>query len=100
MTTPEDSNIVEAIIIEGKNIYFLKDGETFSKFLNSSKDKLTFEVNLPSQKRTIYSANFTFEELSKISPLFSIEENLDNIDQLISESISNINGFIIKNTFN
>ena len=89
MTTPEDSNIVEAIIIEGKNIYFLKDGETFSKFLNSSKDKLTFEVNLPSQKRTIYSANFTFEELSKISPLFSIEENLDNIDQLISESIMN-----------
>jgi hypothetical protein len=89
MITPKDSNIVEKITIDDKNIYFLKEGETFSQYLNDSKDKLTFEINLPKEKRYIYSVSFTFEELSKISPFFNIEENLENINQLISESINN-----------
>ena len=89
MITPKDSNIVEKIKIDDKNIYFLKEGETFSQILNDSKDKLTFEINLPKEKRYIYSVSFTFEELSKISPFFNIEENLENINQLISESINN-----------
>ena len=69
--------------------YISKEGIYFTKFLNSSKDKLIFKLNFPEDKKHFYSNDFSYEELTKTCPLFTIEENIEDIDQLLSESINN-----------
>ena len=69
--------------------YISKEGIYFTKFLNSSKDKLVFKLNFPEDKKHFYSNDFSYEELIKICPIFTIEENIEEIDQLLSESINN-----------
>ena len=69
--------------------YISKEGIYFTKYLNSSKDKLIFKLNFPEDKKHFYSNDFSYEELTKTCPLFTIEENIEDIDQLLSESINN-----------
>jgi hypothetical protein len=76
-----------------------EDGFSVKIFLNSSKDKLIFKINFPEVKKYYYSKEFTYDELTKICPLFLIEENIININNLIKESVKN-NGIKTSNTTN
>ena len=69
--------------------YITQDGFFVSKYLNSSKNKIIFKVNFPEAKKFYFSKEFTYEEIIKICPLFSIEDNVEDIDQVITESINN-----------
>ena len=64
-------------------------GIGLTKFINCSINKLIFKLIIPEDKKYIYSNAYSYEELIKICPLFNIEENIEGIDQLITESINN-----------
>ena len=103
MTTQEGLNIINTPSFENINQININDREEespiykfisengiyFTKCLNSSKNKLIFKLNIPDSKKNFYSNEYSYEDLSKICPLFTIEENIEGIDQLITESINN-----------
>lgn len=68
--------------------YITEEGFFVSKYLNSSKNKIIIKINLPEAKKYYYSKEFTYEELIKICPIFSVEDNMEDIDQVITESIN------------
>jgi hypothetical protein len=69
--------------------YFTKEGNKISKSLNSSKDKLTLKVDLEEIKKFNYFKEYTYDQICKISPIFVLEDNLEDIDKLITDSINN-----------
>ena len=69
--------------------YVNEEGISITKFFNSTKDKLIVKVNFPEAKNYFYSKEFTYQDITKSYPIFGIEENLININILISESINN-----------
>ena len=92
METKEDSNInsTENEQKDNKFIYIDKNGIYLTKNLNLSKDKLFIKLITPDDKKHLYSNEFTYENLTQVCPLFSIEENIEGIDKLISESINSL----------
>lgn len=70
-------------------IYLTEDGFSISKSLNSSKDKLIFKITFPEVRNYYYSKEFDYENITKEYPIFSIEDDILEIDKLISESINN-----------
>ena len=86
-STPTDSLNNKS---DSDSFYYLsKEGTYFTKYLNSSKDKLIFKLNFPEDKKHFYSESFSYQELIKICPLFTLEEDIEGINQLISESVNN-----------
>ncbi len=76
--------------------YITADGFLVYKSLNTSKDKLIIKINYLQVKKYYYYKEFTYEEITKIYPIFSIEENFEEIDILISESIKNYGAKVVK----
>lgn len=70
-------------------IYLTEDGFSISKYLNSSKDKLIFKITFPEVRNYYYSKELDYEDITKIYPIFSIEDDILEIDKLITESINN-----------
>ena len=68
--------------------YFTKEGNKITKSLNLSKDKLVLKVDLEEIKKFNYIKEYTYEQIIKISPIFALEENLEEIDKLITDSIN------------
>ena len=75
---------------DNKFIYIDKNGIYLTKNFNLSKDKLIIKIITPDDKKYLYSNEFTYENLTQICSLFTIEENIEGIDQLISESINSL----------
>ena len=69
--------------------YNIKEGHKIIKSLNSSRDKISIKLYMRGADKSFYSKEYTYEEIVKASPIFAIEENLENIDRLINESINN-----------
>lgn len=69
--------------------YISEDGTYLNIFLNSSNNKLNFKLNLSEDKQYLYSNDYTYEELILICPLFTIEDDIEGINQLVIESINN-----------
>ena len=69
--------------------FYTKEGQKMTKSLNSSKDKLIIKLDLEEIKNYNYSKEYTYEQIKQISPIFAFEESLEDIDQLITESINN-----------
>ena len=69
--------------------FFTKEGHKMTKSLNSSKDKLIIKLDLEEIKKYNYSKEYTYEQIKQISPIFALEESLEDIDKLIAESINN-----------
>jgi len=68
--------------------YFTKEGNKITKSLNLSKGKLILKVDLEEIKKFNYFKEYTYEQIIKISPIFALEENLEDIDKLITDSIN------------
>ena len=68
--------------------YFTKEGNKITKSLNLSKSKLLLKVDLEEIKKFNYFKEYTYEQIIKISPIFALEENLEDIDKLITDSIN------------
>ena len=93
MESKENSNIIDSNENEQKDnkfIYIDKNGIYLTKNLNLSKDKLIIKLITPNDKKNLYSNEFTYENLTQICSLFTIEENIEGIDQLITESINSL----------
>ena len=93
MKGKESSNIVNSPENEQKDnkfIYISKTGLYLTKNLNLSKDKLIIKLIMPDDKLYLYSNEFTYKDLTKICSLFTIEESIEGIDQLISQSINSL----------
>ena len=69
--------------------YISKNGIYLTKYMNLSKDKLIIKLILGEDKNHLYSNEFSYENLIKISSAFTTEENIEGIDRLITESINN-----------
>ena len=92
MSNEEKSNSIEKIENENNNnnfTYISKNGIYLTKYLNLSKDKLIIKLILGEDKNHLYSNEFSYENLIKISSAFTTEENIEGIDRLITESINN-----------
>jgi len=74
--------------------YFTKEGNKITKFLNLSKDKLILKVDLEEIKKFNYIKEYTYEQIIKISPIFALEDNLEDIDKLITDSINSFGAHI------
>ena len=91
----KDNSIIEDKITTEKerknNIfkYISENGEYLTKFINSSNNKIIFKLIISGVKQILYSNDYSYKELVKACPLFNIEDNLEGIDQLITESINN-----------
>ena len=68
--------------------YFTKEGNKISKSLNLSKDKLILKVDLEEVKKFSYFKEYTYDQICKMSPIFALEDNLEDIDKLIKDSIN------------
>ena len=68
--------------------YFTKEGNKITKSLNASKNKLILKVALEEIKKFNYFKEYTYEQIIKISPIFALEDNLEDIDKLITDSIN------------
>ena len=64
--------------------YFTKE----YKSLNLSKNKLILKIDLEEIKNFNYFKEYTYEQIFKISPIFALENNLEDIDKLITDSIN------------
>ena len=92
MSNEEKSNSIEKIENEktpNNFTYISKNGIYLTKYLNLSKDKLIIKLILGEDKNHLYSNEFSYENLIKISSAFTTEENIEGIDRLITESINN-----------
>ena len=69
--------------------YNIKEGHKIIKTLNSSKDKISIKLYMRGADKSFYTKEYTYKEIVKECPIFAIEENLENIDRLIYESINN-----------
>ena len=69
--------------------YKTEEGFIICKSLNSSNDKLIIKVDHEQAKKSIYLKEYTFKQITKECPIFTLEEKLEDIDKLISESINN-----------
>ena len=90
----EDENI--NTINEGENDkvlntldYITEDGFFITNQLNSSKDKLILKINFSEAKKYYYQREYTYKELIKVCPLFTLEDNIEGIYHIITESIKN-----------
>ena len=68
--------------------YFTKEGNKITKSLNLSKNKLILKIDLEEIKKFNYFKEYTYEQIIKISPIFALEDNLEDIDKLITDSIN------------
>ena len=68
---------------------FDENGISMTLFYNSGKDTLFFKINFPDTKNYYYYKEFTYEEIKKLYPIFGIEDDLNEINNLITESINN-----------
>ena len=68
--------------------YFTKEGNRITKSLNLSKDKLTLKVDLEEITKFNYFKEYTYEQIIKISPIFALEDKLEDIDKLLADSIN------------
>ena len=92
MSKEEKSNSIEKIENEktpNNFTYISKNGIYLTKYMNLSKDKLIIKLILGEDKNHLYSNEFSYENLIKISSAFTTEENIEGIDRLITESINN-----------
>ena len=92
MSNEEKSNSIEKIENEktpNNFTYISKNGIYLTKYMNLSKDKLIIKLILGEDKNHLYSNEFSYENLIKISYAFTTEENIEGIDRLITESINN-----------
>ena len=92
MSKEEKSNSIEKIENEktpNNFTYISKNGIYLTKYMNLSKDKLIIKLILGEDKNHLYSNEFSYENLIKISYAFTTEENIEGIDRLITESINN-----------
>ena len=74
--------------------YFTKEGNKITKSLNLSKDKLILKVDLEEIKKFNYIKEYTYEQIIKTSPIFALEDNLEDIDKLITDSINSFGAHI------
>jgi hypothetical protein len=82
-----DLEIRESISNDFK--FITKEGHKIIKSLNISKDKLIIKLELEQIKKYNYSKEYTLEQIQQISPIFALEDSLEDIDKLITESINN-----------
>ena len=68
--------------------FFTKEGHKIIKSLSQSKDKLIIKLELDEIKKHNYSKEYTYDQIKKISPIFDYEDSLEEIDKLITDSIS------------
>ena len=77
--------------------YMNEEGALVSIYYNSKKESLILNLNFHEAKKYNYSKEFTYESFSELYPIFSIEENIININKLLKDSINN---YGIKTQFN
>lgn len=77
--------------------YMNKEGLLVSIYYNSKKESLILNLNFHEAKKYNYSKEFSYESISQLYPIFTIEENIININKLLKESINN---YGIKTEFN
>jgi hypothetical protein len=101
----EDENI--NAISEGENDkvlntldYITEDGFFITKQLNSSKDKLILKINFSEAKKYYYLKEYTYKELIKACPLFTLEDNIEGIDHIVTESIKNYGAKVCRDKTN
>ncbi len=79
-TNDKQSNILE---------YITENGFFVTKQLNSSKDKIILKIKYSEAKKFYFLKEYTYEELIKTCPIFSLEDSIEGIDHIITESINN-----------
>ena len=86
MDTPDPSNIQKPLSIENFSLIFENKNciLTLSKMSNALKFSLEFEENL----NNIYEGNFSYEELNELSNIFTIFNNIDEIEKSLKQAIS------------
>ena len=77
--------------------YMNEEGVLVSIYYNSKKESLILNLNFHEAKKYNYSKEFTYENISQLYPIFTIEENIINIKNLLKESINN---YGVKTQFN
>lgn len=77
---------------ENQNIfkYITQNGIYLTIYLNNSKDKIIVKLILPEDNNNLYSNEYSYETLTNEYPIFSLEENIEEIYQLLTESINNL----------
>ena len=80
--------------------FYTKEGHKMTKSLDPSKVKLIIKLDLDQIKKYNYSKVYTYEQIKQISPIFAIEESLEDIDKLITESINDFGVHISVNESN
>lgn len=86
--TKEDENTLYYVDEKGAYIVVKFDPD---------KNKIIFDINFPELKKYYYYKEFTYEEIAKSCPLFTISEILEEIYSLIKESIKNFGMKVILN---